>query len=282
MEEIKNIIYNNQKIDSDLKHKVFECVSLILKKYPIAYENLYKNLSTIEIRFTNVNDKNRLNGLNVDSSYNIYENLLLLGKDAVNSNYYKNLLVHELLHVASFHDDNLGFENLYAKRGLSFNEEMTEYLTQEILQDHSFGMKIYENDINNIMLLSTIIPIEKLTTLYFTEGLLGMFKEYLKVVSDKENLSKLIVSIDDEYGQRVRNNKFNNEFKDEYIKLFISDISKKDYNDDNEVIYTIKIINQFIKRQYRTDSIPEAIHKEWSNAVNTILNKSNYFKGKSV
>ena len=53
-----------------MKDKIVECATLIVKKYPITYRNLYANLETITIRYTNENDKKRLKEYGADSCYN--------------------------------------------------------------------------------------------------------------------------------------------------------------------------------------------------------------------
>ena len=279
MTDLKILIENNPNIEYSLIDKVIECVGLIINKYPIAYRNLYNNLETITIRYTNIEDRLRLKGIGADSCYNCEENLMLLNEEFVNSEDYKHILIHELLHVASFNENNMGFESLYAKKGLSFNEGMTEHLKQEILNDNTKGFYIYSNDINNIMLLSTIIPIEKLTNLYFTDGLLGIIQEYLNKIGKENDLENLIINMDAEFDMRARQGKFDNEYKDEYIKIFIDDISKMDFETDEQIISTIKLINDFIRCQYNTTTVPLSIKDSISNSINTIFSKSSIEKG---
>ena len=279
MTDLRKLIENNPNIEYSLIDKVIECVELIINKYPIAYRNLYNNLETITIRYTNIEDRLRLKGIGADSCYNCEENLMLLNEEFVNSEDYKHILIHELLHVASFNEKNMGFESLYAKKGLSFNEGMTEHLKQEILNDNTKGFYIYSNDINNIMLLSAIIPIEKLTNLYFTDGLLGIIQEYLNQVGKENNLENLIINMDAEFDMRVRQDKFDNEYKDEYIKIFIDDISKMNFETDEQIISTIKLINDFIRCQYNTTTAPLSIKDSISNSINTIFSKSSIEKG---
>ena len=114
--DLKNIIINNSNINYELKGKVIECVELIVKKYPIAYRNLYINLQTITIRYSNETDKIRLQEIRADSCYNCNENLLLLNEQRANGQYYRNIIIHELLHVSSYNELNMGFESLYAKK----------------------------------------------------------------------------------------------------------------------------------------------------------------------
>lgn len=282
MSDIIELIKNNENIDYRLKNKVIECVGLILKKYPIAYRNLYTNLETITIRYTNIEDKIRLREIGADSCYNCEANLLLLNEKYSNSEYYKNIIIHELLHVASFNENNMGFESLYAKRGLSFNEGMTEYLTREILNDHTRGFINYQNDVNNINLLSIIVSMDKLIHLYFTEGLLGLFTEYLNAVGKNNNLENLMIFIDEEFGIRTRRGQFENQYKDKYIELFIDDISKIEFKDDNEIINTIKQINNFIRLQYKTDKVPMTIKTQIEQSISTIFSKSSLAKSKNL
>lgn len=274
MERIIKIIKENTNIDNELKDKIIECASMIVDKFPIAYKNLLNNLDTITIRYMNEQDSERLKKVKADSAYDCHTNTLILNKEFVNSAHYKNLIIHELLHVASYDKvNNLGFESLYAKRGLSLNEGMTEYLTCMILNNYNFGMAIYVNDINNITLLSKIIPINELINLYFTEGLLGFFTKYINRVGMDNNLKKIIESMDDEFGMRVRNNVFNNQYKDKYITLLVDDISKLSFENDFEIIDVIKTINQFIKLQYKTDTIPLSIKSSIENSYNILFSK---------
>lgn len=282
MMDLRRIIENNPNIEYGLIDKITECVELIVNKYPIAYRNLYNNLETITIRYTNIEDRLRLKEIGADSCYNCDKNLMLLNEEFVNSEDYKHILIHELLHVASFNENNMGFESLYAKKGMSFNEGMTEHLKQEILNDNTKGFYIYSNDINNIMLLSTIIPMEKLINLYFTDGLLGIIQEYLNKVGRENNVENLIILIDEEYGMRARRGVFDNEYKDEYIKIFINDISKMNFETDEKIISTIKLINDFIRCQYKTDTIPLSIKDSVTQSINIIFSKSSIEKGKKI
>lgn len=279
VKDLINIIDNNPNIDISIKDKIMECVELIVRKYPVAYKNLYINLETITIRYSKESDIDILKEVGADSCYVCKENLIILNEEKVNSEYYKNLLVHELLHVSSYNDVNMGFESLEANRGVSFNEGMTEYLTGEVLDNHSFGMATYQNDINNIMLLSTIIPLKKLEVLYFKEGLLGILNEYLNKINSKENLLTIIINMDNEHISRARNGESDNNAKDNYIKLLIEDISKIDFLSDEEIIRTIRTINNFIRIQYNTDTIPPTIKESVSNSINDIFKKFSFNNG---
>lgn len=279
MTDLKKIINDNPNINYNLADKVIECVELIVNKYPMSYRNLYNNLETITIRYANIEDRIRLKSIGADSSYNCNQNLMILNEEMINTKNYKHLLVHELLHVASFNEINLGFESLYAKQGLSFNEGMTEHLKQEVLEDNKHGFYIYSNDINNIMLLSTIIPMEKLTKLYFEGGLLGLFQEYLNQVGHENDLKNLIVNMDSEFYRRAREGNFNNEYKDKYIKIFISDISKMNFESNEKIINTIKLINDFLRCQYQSSTVPLEIKDSVSESINTIFSKSSLEKG---
>ena len=268
MENLRQIIYSNTNIEGSLIDKIIECIELILTKYPTAYNNLYKNLKNITIRYTDEFDNKRLSGINVDSSYNTLENLLIVNENFMNGPQYKHLLIHELLHVASYNDENLGFENLKAKQGMSFNEGMTEYLTQTILNDYSFGMHLYLKDINNINMLETIIPTEKLSEFYFTVGLKGIFM-YLDNVED---IVKLVISSDKEHIERIKTKNFNISNMDDCIKVFMSILSKKNYQSEEEVIYTIITLNRFIFLQYETNIIPPSVKPYWNDCINTMMN----------
>ncbi len=275
MDDIIKIINKNPNIDIDLKDKIIECVTLIINKYPMSYRNLNNNLENITIRYTTKEDDDRLNKINAKSIYNALDNVLLINKETLDEESYKHILIHELLHVSSFNSDNLGFESLGAKSGMSFNEGMTEYLTMSILNEYKKGFAIYGNDVNNIVLLSSIIPFQKLVNLYFYDGLLGLFEEYINRVGSSNNLKDLIINMDSEHIKRARENKFDNEYKDKYIKLFIEDISKVEFDSDIKIQDTIRLVINFIKNQYKVDYIPETIKKDVETFISVMFGKLN-------
>ena len=199
----------------------------------------------------------------------------MINKETLDEESYKHILIHELLHVSSFNSDNLGFESLGAKSGMSFNEGMTEYLTMSILNEYKKGFAIYGNDVNNIVLLSSIIPFQKLVNLYFYDGLLGLFEEYINRVGSSNNLKDLIINMDSEHIKRARENKFDNEYKDKYIKLFIEDISKVEFDSDIKIQDTIRLVINFIKNQYKVDYIPETIKKDVETFISVMFGKLN-------
>ncbi|MBQ9072772.1 MAG: hypothetical protein IJY25_06410 [Bacilli bacterium] len=251
IEDLKNIIYNNHDIDFILKDKIFECAELIIRKYPIAYRNLYANLETITIRHPNNDEEIELKNKGVDSAYKAQHNLMLLSAKGVNSKNYKNLILHELFHVASFDGNNIGFTS-FDNKGKSLNEGMTEYLVQTISNDNNI-MPIYNSDYENIKLLCNVITVEKLINSYFSEGLLGLFRDYdTKIGTD--NLNELIRLMDLEHLQRGLENKY----KNQYIKLFLQELSKLEFDDMKKIQIVMENISSFLEIQYNCN-IPNEI-----------------------
>jgi len=279
MNKIITLINNNPNIESELKTKIIECTRLIINKYPICYELMYKNLQTVTIGYPNEEYTKKLNNYKVDSVYNAKTNTIFYNKNIINTTNYKHMIIHGLLHLASC--DNkyfIGFESLLTRMGISFNEGITEYLTSQILNTPNYAMGIYANDINNVLLLSSIIPIDKLIEIYFKQGLGGLIKEYyskLKV----NNFEEMIKLMDLDFIERVRKNNFNNEYKDKYILLFIEDISNLEYSDDLYIINLIKNINDYIKFQYKTDIVPPNIKEGVEKLYKIIINKSSFTGG---
>lgn len=281
MKNIVQVIYNNNFIEHSLKDKIIECTKIIILKYPQSYKNLYKNLSNIKIEYPNINNIDKLNSIGATSLYDPVENLLIIDKKMSCDIHYKNLLIHELLHVASFNGLELGFKNIDVCYGISLNEGFTEYLTRNILNSFEYGMNIYNNDINNILIFKSIIDETSLVNAYFTGGLLKILTLYVNNVGINNNIKEILLNMDKEHIERVRNFNFNNEYKDKYIILLISDFSKTLTNSNSEINSKISIITSFIRSQYQTTKVPNSIKKSIEISVTDILKGHDFSVGKN-
>ena len=267
---ITDLIENNSNIITEVKNELIECVCLILNKFPVCYNNFICNLASLTVIYNN--DK-VLEEINTGSSYDSETNTLMLNEIILKGKYGKNLLTHKLLHIASFDGKNLGFIDLKAKCGLSLNDGVTEYLARLILKDFKCGITCYNNDINNVILLSTIVCFDDIIECYFKGGLVRLFSKYINKVGES-NLRKLIVNMDADYVNRIRK-KESSMFKDEYIKLFVEDVTKLQFNDRSQATSTIKAIDSFIKSQY-PERIDNSLQKFLEAAKDKICAKTEY------
>lgn len=282
MEDIIKIIYSNNQIENSLKDKIIECVRLIVLKYPQSYRNLYKNLENIKIEYPNSSNINLLNSIGVTSFYDSINNVAVLDRRMSNGSHYKNLLIHELLHVASYNKNELGFKNISSYNSVSLNEGYTEYLTRNILNSFEYGMSTYNNDVNNTMIFKCIIGENNLTNVYFNGGLLKLLELYINSVGSSNNIKEIIINMDKEHNERVKNFNFDNEYKDKYIPLLISDFSKINTNSNNEINSKISLITSFIRSQYQTTKVPNSIKNSIEDSINNILKGYSFDRGKTL
>lgn len=267
---ITDLIENNSNIINEIKNELIECVCLILNKFPVCYSNFICNLASLTVTY---NHDKELERINTGSSYISETNTLILNETMLKGKHGKNLLIHKLLHIASFDGKNLGFIDLKAGCGLSLNDGVTEYLARFILKDFKCGITCYNNDINNVILLSTIVCFDDIINCYFKGGLISLFSRYINKVG-KTNLRNLIVNMDAAYIKRIEK-KEDSMFKDKYIKLFVEDITRLQFNDRNQATNTIKAIESFIKSQY-PEKINNSLHKFIQEAKDTIYSKMEY------
>lgn len=278
MRNLISVISNNNSIESSLVDKIIECVELIVNKYPITYKNLYTNLENITITSPTLEEEKKLNELGADSSYKADCNRLILNYNILNNKNYKYIILHELLHVATFDGISIGFKSVDSKYGISLNEGITEYLVQEILKEHSVGQAIYKTDINNIMLFSNIISINRIINLYFSNDLNGLFIEYINRIGVNNNLNSLISNMDNDHILKLGREK-TNQFKYEYIRLLIDDISKINFINDKEIINTMKVITNFLKCECDMELMSLEIRESIQNSINKMLNKMSVMIG---
>ncbi len=241
------------------------------RKISQSYNNLYNNLKTIIIRYPTEEESKRLASINVDCSYNFQKNELLISKEASKSENYRYIIVNELLHVSSFDEEHFGFKLSDSITGTSLNEGMTEFLTMQVFKDISKCMKIYINDLNNILLMSTIIPLEKLVNMYFYDGFTSLHKEYIDIIGLDNNFGMLIDFMDQDHIERVKNNNFNNQYKDNYIIHFLQDIKKLKFDSLDTTTNVITIFINFIKSQYPNKNIPINVKNELESTISLLL-----------
>ena len=177
MRAIKNIIYSNNNIESCLKCKIFILVNDIIEKYPSAYNNLIKNLQTIIIKFSNEKEKEYLCKIGGSAYYIHKTNTMVIDNEYYKNKYINYIIVHELLHVASYGNDFVGFLDLNTNTGISLNEGITELLTKNVYGGNKIAISKYIIDTYNVKLFSCIIPFEELVNMYFTKGLSGLYKK---------------------------------------------------------------------------------------------------------
>lgn len=267
---IENIVNDNTFIDVNLKDKLIECIKMIINTFPDAYNNLKERLKTLITRYeTNFNDTK----YEADSYYDNYKNILILNRKVIKSQYYKNILVHQLLHIASSKKNNIGFKDLVNNIGTSLNEGMTEYLTRFILKDMSFGFESYKTDINNILLLSSIISLDELYSIYFNKSLIDVIRIYIDRIGKNNSLISIISNMDMDYIKR-QSLEENIEYKNKYISNLLIDISKMHVKDEVTAIKLIKGINSFIKFEY--DIVPREITSVLNLTKETLIKKAKY------
>lgn len=276
MKDITRLIINNNNIHPNLKDKIIECVNLIISNYPQAYRNLYKNLENINIQYKNNQNKEILESIEASSIYITETNTVILDERMCNGLRYKNLIIHELLHVSSYHDEILGLKNIDSGTSISLNEGLTELLTRTILNDMSYGIISYENDINNVFAFNLIVGKNVLINSYFNGSIVDVLGCYINKLGSNNNLREILYNMDYEHIERVRNFDYDSKYKDKYIKLLINDISKINVNSNEEVIAIISFINSFIRGQYNTKTVPINIKLSIEDSINSIFSKYNF------
>lgn len=282
MEDITRLIINNNNIEPKLKRKIIECVSLIVSKYSQSYKNLYRNLEDIKIEYKNEQNREILDKIEASSAYITETNTIILDERMCDNPRYKNLIIHELLHVASYHDEVLGLKNIDSGTSISLNEGLTEYLTRTILNDMSYGISCYENDINNVLAFSLITGEYTFINSYFNGSILDVLECYINKLGINNNLKEILYNMDNEHIERVRNFNYNTKFKDEYIKLLVNDISKINVDSNEEIIAIISFINSFIRGEYKTITVPTNIKLSIEDSINNIFSKYNFKEGKKL
>lgn len=276
MERIKQLIIDNPNIAFSLKGKIYECASLIINEYPNAYKGLCNNLENLNIKYINGDINKILNSIGAMSLYDGKENTMYISLSEAMGEHYKDMLIHELLHVSSKEDDRVGFEDLYSDYGKSLNEGLTEYMTRRILKNNNFGMLDYKNDMNNIGFISNIVPLNILIDSYFERGLPRVVKAYYDKIGNIDNIEEILKNMDLDHIERVRNHNFNNKYKDTYIKLLVSELANIKPQTETEVIKNISSICGFIRGQYKVLGTPLSIKEDIENSINIINN--NYKK----
>lgn len=220
MDEIDKILQDNINIEEKYKLKIKEALFLILKKYPICQNTLLNNLKTITIKSKDNSDLELLKIINANSCYITYSDTLILDDKQMENEHYLSLLVHEMLHIASYDkkSKNMGFEDGTSKYGVSLNEGMTELLTRQLLGNLQFGMLDYNIDINNVTLVSSIVNYDEIINCYFNGGLSKLSECFKEKV--KENyFSSFIKYMDYDFSKRNRKKEIE---KDSHITYLIS------------------------------------------------------------
>lgn len=273
MEDIIKLINYNTNIPFELKNKFIECTNIILKNFDCAYRNLNINLENIKVCYLDDSNRYVIRNIKAVSLYDPINNIIYLDPAIANGPQYKNLIIHELLHVASNKNNDLGLETLYGHYSKSLNEGFTELLTRKLCGDLNFGVNEYENDINNISIFIQLLGYEEIEKNYFNGKIYNIIVKYFNLIGDNNNLSKILVNMERDHEERLIHKRFNNMYKDIYIKDLVNDISKIKFKDEKKVISIITFITSFIRGQYKSKKIPGSIKIEIEESLNIMINK---------